>query len=71
MSRSPQLRRNLAELADDVRAQARRAADPQIRTLIEETADRIDAGSRASRPAAWLDSTFTGLPPTLTRDCRA
>ncbi|MGW4502568.1 hypothetical protein ACWENR_28670 [Micromonospora sp. NPDC004336] len=66
-----QLRRNLADLADDVRAQARRAADPQIRALIEETADRIDAGSRASRPAAWMNSTFTAIPPRLTRDCRA
>ncbi|MGK5518761.1 hypothetical protein ACSNN9_05330 [Micromonospora sp. URMC 107] len=66
-----QLRRNLAELADDVRAQARQAADPEIRALIEETADRIDAGSRASRPAAWMDSTFTGIPPKLTRECRA
>jgi hypothetical protein len=66
-----QLRRNLAELADDVRAQARRAADPQIRALIDDTADRIDAGSRAARPAAWMSSTFTGIPPRLTRDCRA
>ncbi|MEV4462702.1 hypothetical protein AB0J51_03670 [Micromonospora echinofusca] len=66
-----QLRRNLAELADDVRAQARRAADPQIRALIEDTAERIDAGSRASRPAAWMDATFTGIPPKLTRECRA
>ncbi|SCL56651.1 hypothetical protein GA0070606_2644 [Micromonospora citrea] len=66
-----QLRRNLAELADDVRAQARRAADPEIRALIEETADQIDAGSRASRPAAWMNSTFTAIPPRLTRDCRA
>ncbi|MBQ1072741.1 hypothetical protein KBX06_06105 [Micromonospora sp. C31] len=66
-----QLRRNLAELADDVRAQARRAADPQIRALIEETAERIDAGSRASRPAAWMAATFTGIPPKLTRECRA
>ncbi|MEH1098064.1 hypothetical protein [Micromonospora sp. CPCC 205561] len=66
-----QLRRNLAGLADDVRAQARRAADPEIRALIEETADRIDAGSRAARPAAWMDSTFTGIPPRLTRECRA
>ncbi|RLK23946.1 hypothetical protein DER29_1837 [Micromonospora sp. M71_S20] len=66
-----QLRRNLAELADDVRGQARRAADPDIRALIQETADRIDAGSRASRPATWMDSTFTGIPPKLTRECRA
>ncbi|MGC4786262.1 hypothetical protein ACLQ22_00230 [Micromonospora sp. DT178] len=66
-----QLRRNLAELADDVRGQARRAADPDIRALIQETADRIDAGSRAVRPAAWMDSTFTGIPPKLTRECRA
>ncbi|MEU4642047.1 hypothetical protein [Micromonospora sp. NPDC023814] len=66
-----QLRRNLADLADDVRAQARRAADPRIRTLIEDTADRIDAGSRASRPAAWMSSTFTGIPAQLTRECHA
>ncbi|WP_433389436.1 hypothetical protein [Micromonospora sp. KLBMP9576] len=66
-----QLRRDLAELADDVRAQARRAADPQIRALIEETADRIAAGSRAPRPAAWVDSTFSTIPPELTRHCRA
>ncbi|MEU7994253.1 hypothetical protein AB0B83_02785 [Micromonospora sp. NPDC049060] len=66
-----QLRRNLAGLADDVRAQARRAADPEIRALIQDTADRIDAGSRASRPAAWMDSTFTAIPPKLTRECRA
>ncbi|MCM0675750.1 hypothetical protein NCC78_13775 [Micromonospora phytophila] len=66
-----QLRRNLADLADDVRAQARRAEDPQIRALIQQTADRIDAGSRASRPAAWMSSTFTGIPAQLARDCRA
>ncbi|WP_327030348.1 hypothetical protein OG989_10055 [Micromonospora sp. NBC_01740] len=66
-----QLRRNLAGLADDVRVQARRAADPEIRALIQDTADRIDAGSRASRPAAWMDSTFTAIPPKLTRECRA
>ncbi|MEU6203772.1 hypothetical protein ABZ814_09290 [Micromonospora musae] len=65
-----QLRRTLDGLADQVRDQARRAQDREIRTLITSTADRIDAGARASRPTVWLDETFTGIPATLMRDCR-
>ncbi|TDC28898.1 hypothetical protein E1211_27015 [Micromonospora sp. 15K316] len=64
------LRRTLADLADQVRDQARRAQDHEIRTLITSTADRIDAGARAGRPAAWLDDTFTEIPTALMRDCR-
>ncbi|MFC0507751.1 hypothetical protein [Micromonospora costi] len=65
-----QLRGTLADLADEVRSQARRAQDREIRKLVSGTADRIDAGARADRPAAWLDDTFTGIPATLMRDCR-
>ncbi|MEU5562614.1 hypothetical protein [Micromonospora musae] len=65
-----QLRRILDGLADQVRDQARRAQDREISTLITSTADRIDAGARASRPTTWLDDTFTGIPATLMRDCR-
>ncbi|WBB65265.1 hypothetical protein [Micromonospora sp. WMMD812] len=65
-----QLRRNLAELADHVRAQARRAEDPRIGILVRGVADRIDAGSRAARPTAWLSDTFTRIPADLMRDCR-
>ncbi|MEV4197743.1 hypothetical protein [Micromonospora globbae] len=67
---SAQLRRTLGDLADDVRAQARRAQDQEVRALLGDTADRIDAGARAQRPAAWLDSTFTRIPATLMRECR-
>ncbi|SIR21308.1 hypothetical protein [Micromonospora avicenniae] len=67
---SAQLRRTLAELADQVRGQARRAEDREIRTLVTSTADQIDAGARAVRPAAWLDDTFTAIPANLMRDCR-
>ncbi|MEU8296374.1 hypothetical protein AB0C04_03670 [Micromonospora sp. NPDC048909] len=65
-----QLRGNLAELADQIRSQARRAEDPQIKKLVADTADQIDAGGRAERPAAWLADTFTRIPANLTRDCR-
>ncbi|MEV4809835.1 hypothetical protein [Micromonospora avicenniae] len=65
-----QLRRTLAKLADQVRGEARRAQDREIRTLVTSTADRIDRGSRAARPTAWLDDTFTGIPAVLMRDCR-
>ncbi|MGK5738023.1 hypothetical protein [Micromonospora sp. URMC 103] len=65
-----QLRETLADLADQVDAQARRAQDREIRTLVAGTADRIDAGARAERPTAWLAETYTDIPATLMRDCR-
>ncbi|MBM0240055.1 hypothetical protein JNW88_28385 [Micromonospora sp. ATA32] len=65
-----QLKRNLAGMADDVREQAARAQDPEIRALIVDTANRIDAGTRAGSPATWLGATFTGIPARLTRECR-
>ncbi|MFI7604959.1 hypothetical protein ACIBTV_07530 [Micromonospora sp. NPDC049366] len=65
-----ELRADLAELADQVRAQAGRAEDPGIEALVAETADRIDAGSRAKRPSSWLADTYTQIPTTLMRDCR-
>ncbi|PWU54797.1 hypothetical protein DLE60_29315, partial [Micromonospora globispora] len=65
-----QLKGNLADLADDVRAQAARAQDPEIKALIADTATRIDAGARSDNPVKWLSSTFVDIPPRLTRECR-
>ncbi|SCE78832.1 hypothetical protein [Micromonospora mirobrigensis] len=66
-----QLRENLADLADDVRRQAARADDPQIRALVADAAKKIDAGAGSSAPVKWLNSTFVAIPPRLARDCRA
>ncbi|RZU72998.1 hypothetical protein EV384_1389 [Micromonospora kangleipakensis] len=66
-----ELKANLADLADDVRGQAARARDPEIKALITDTADRIDAGARSAAPAKWLTSTFVGIPRRLTEECRA
>ncbi|WP_200213709.1 hypothetical protein [Micromonospora coerulea] len=68
---SAQLKENLADLADDVRGQATRAQDPEIKALITDTADRIDAGARSSAPVKWLSSTFVSIPPRLTDRCHA
>ncbi|MFC3504003.1 hypothetical protein ACFOOK_23950 [Micromonospora krabiensis] len=65
-----ELRADLAELADQVRAEAGRAEDPRIEALVADTADRIDAGSRAKRPTTWMADTYTRIPTTLMRDCR-
>ncbi|MBM0229760.1 MULTISPECIES: hypothetical protein [Micromonospora] len=66
-----QLKANLTELADDVRGQAARAQDPEIKALITDTADRIDAGARSAAPVKWLTSTFVGIPRRLTDECHA
>ncbi|SCL18073.1 hypothetical protein GA0070624_1443 [Micromonospora rhizosphaerae] len=65
-----QLKGNLADLADEVRGQAARAQDPQIKALIGETADRIDTGAESSSPVKWLNSTFVGIPQRLAKECR-
>ena len=64
-----QLKGNLAGLADDVRAEAARAQDPEIKALISDTAASIDAGARSDNPVKWLSSTFVDIPPRLTREC--
>lgn len=66
-----QVRADLADLADDVRGQAARARDPEIRALVTDTARRIDAGARSSTPVKWLSSTFVKIPPRLTEECHA
>ncbi|WP_319460532.1 hypothetical protein [Micromonospora sp. RTP1Z1] len=66
-----QLKGNLTDLADDVRGQATRAQDPEIKALIAATADRIDAGARSATPVKWLTSTFVGIPRHLTDECHA
>ncbi|MEV0425450.1 hypothetical protein [Micromonospora sp. NPDC050495] len=66
-----QVKTDLADLADDVREQAARAADPEIRTLVGRTAQQLDAGARSATPVKWLSSTFVAIPPRLARDCRA
>ncbi|MFE9692610.1 hypothetical protein [Micromonospora sp. NPDC005806] len=66
-----QVKGHLADLADDVRGQAARAEDPEIKALITDTARRIDAGAKSATPVKWLSSTFVAIPPRLTRDCRA
>ena len=66
-----QVKGDLADLADDVRGQAARAQDREIKALITETAQRIDAGSRSSAPVKWLSSTFVEIPQRLAGECRA
>jgi hypothetical protein len=66
-----QLKANLADLADDVRGQAAKAQDREIKALITDTADRIDAGARSTAPVKWLTSTFVGIPRRLTDECHA
>ncbi|MGR6316924.1 hypothetical protein Q2K19_08385 [Micromonospora soli] len=61
---------HLADLADDVRGQAAKARDPEIKALITDTARRIDAGAKSATPVKWLGSTFVDIPPRLTRECR-
>ncbi|MEV6706088.1 hypothetical protein [Micromonospora wenchangensis] len=63
------LKGRLSRLADDVRAQARKARDDRIRKLVEETATKIDAGAAAKSPASWMGTDFVDIPPRLTRDC--
>ncbi|MFY1587185.1 hypothetical protein ACN267_22055 [Micromonospora sp. WMMD734] len=63
------LKGRLSRLADDVRAQARKARDDRIRKLVEETATKIDAGASAKSPASWMGTDFVDIPPRLTRDC--
>lgn len=65
-----QLKRSIAGMADDVREQAARAQDPEIKGLLTGTAEKIDAGARASSPTTWLHSTFTTIPATLSQECR-
>lgn len=65
-----ELKENLTDLADDVRGQAARAQDPEIKALVTDTAKRIDAGARSSDPVKWLSSTFVDIPQRLTRECR-
>lgn len=64
-----QLKENLGDLADDVRGQAARAKDPEIKALIADTAKRIDGGADSSDPVKWLSSTFVDIPKRLTREC--
>jgi hypothetical protein len=66
-----EVKADLADLADDVRGQAARAADPEIRTLVTETARKIDAGAKSDTPVKWLSSTFVAIPQRLARECRA
>ncbi|WP_431925707.1 hypothetical protein [Micromonospora wenchangensis] len=63
------LKGRLSRLADDVRAQARKARDDRIRKLVEETATKIDAGAATKSPASWMGTDFVDIPPRLTRDC--
>ncbi|MGB2568959.1 hypothetical protein ACPFP2_10965 [Micromonospora citrea] len=64
-----QLKGSLARLADDVRAQAAKAEDPRIRTLVGDAAKQIDAGAGAASPATWMSRSFVGIPEKLSRDC--
>ncbi|SCG64448.1 hypothetical protein [Micromonospora coxensis] len=64
-----QLKGSLAKLADDVRAQAGKAEDPRIRTLVGDAAKQIDAGAGAASPATWMSRSFVGIPEKLARDC--
>ncbi|MFC4148747.1 hypothetical protein ACFO0M_21030 [Micromonospora mangrovi] len=61
---------DLADLADDVRGQAARAQDPEIKSLIAATAKQIDAGATSTTPVKWLSSTFVGIPARLSEQCR-
>ncbi|MEV4489123.1 hypothetical protein AB0K04_03300 [Micromonospora coxensis] len=64
-----QLKGSLAKLADDVRAQAAKAEDPRIRTLVGDAAKQLDAGAGATSPATWMSRSFVGIPEKLSRDC--
>ncbi|NES26446.1 hypothetical protein GCE86_28505 [Micromonospora terminaliae] len=66
-----QVKTDLADLADGVRGQAARAEDPEIKALVADAAQRIDAGARSSTPVKWLGSTFVEIPQRLTRECHA
>ncbi|MFR9775870.1 hypothetical protein ACL02O_07385 [Micromonospora sp. MS34] len=66
-----EVRTDLADLADDVRGQAAKAEDPEIKTLVTETAQKIDAGAKSASPVKWLSSTFVQIPQRLARECRA
>ncbi|MGY0006773.1 hypothetical protein [Micromonospora sp. I033] len=66
-----QVKVDLADLADDVRRQATRAEDPEIKALVTDAARRIEAGAKSSTPVKWLGSTFVEIPQRLTRECRA
>jgi hypothetical protein len=61
---------DLADLADDVRAQAGKATDPEIKALVRDAAQKIDAGARSSTPVKWLSSSFVQIPQRLSRECR-
>ncbi|WP_328340570.1 hypothetical protein [Micromonospora sp. NBC_00421] len=63
------LKGRLSRLADDVRAQSRKAQDARIRKLVDETAAKIDKGAAAKSPATWMGTDFVDIPPRLTRDC--
>ncbi|MFY1685463.1 hypothetical protein ACN265_28480 [Micromonospora sp. WMMD730] len=63
------LKGRLSRLADDVRAQARKAQDDRIKKLVQEIATKIDSGAAAKSPASWMGTDFVGIPPRLTRDC--
>ncbi|MCW3814478.1 hypothetical protein ONA91_08410 [Micromonospora sp. DR5-3] len=66
-----QVKASLADLATDVRRQAARAQDPEIKALVTDAARRIDAGARSSAPVKWLSSSFVAIPQRLARECRA
>ncbi|MEV0153112.1 hypothetical protein AB0H57_05140 [Micromonospora sp. NPDC050686] len=66
-----QLRENLAALADDVRGQAGKAQDPEIRALLTDAAKRIDTGAGSTNPVKWMSSTFVAIPQRLMKECRA
>ncbi|MEU4477208.1 hypothetical protein AB0F68_03935 [Micromonospora sp. NPDC023966] len=66
-----EVKADLADLADDVRRQATRAEDPEIKALVGDAARRIEAGAKSSTPVKWLSSTFVEIPQRLTRECRA
>jgi hypothetical protein len=66
-----QVKDHLADLADDVRGQAAKAENPEIKALVSETAKRIDAGAKSATPVKWLSSTFVAIPQRLTQECRA
>ncbi|MFG2053854.1 hypothetical protein ACGFI9_07450 [Micromonospora sp. NPDC048930] len=65
-----QVKADLADLADDVRGQAAKAEDPEIKALVTETAQKIDSGAKSASPVKWLSSTFVTIPQRLTRECR-
>ncbi|SBT51313.1 hypothetical protein [Micromonospora auratinigra] len=65
-----QVKTDLADLADDVRGQAAKAEDPEIKKLVGDTAKQIDAGAKSATPVKWLSSTFVTIPAKLSADCR-